>query len=183
VPDHWWVVFACRPTIEVVLNIIPYFSQISIGVLWDALGREQGNNMGTWSVFIPETHEMYAQLDRVLKVFMIETQSYVKCLPLSGFLCEQDAAGQLRQSPHQFSGIGQTSPLLWLARGYAILDGASMPILAEGDAEPNDTFREQLVTSAEAAVRVRCSNTAKIIFAYCLICVGMDFHSEFVVGW
>ena len=33
----------------------------------------------------------------------------------------------------------QTSPLLWLARGVAILDGASMPILAEGEEEPNDT--------------------------------------------
>ena len=49
----------------------------------------------------------------------------------------------------------QTSPLLWLARGMAILDGASMPILAEGEEEPNDTFREQLVASAEAAVQVR----------------------------
>ena len=29
-----------------------------------------------------------------------------------------------------------------------------MPILAEGDDEPNDTFREQLVASAEAAVHV-----------------------------
>jgi len=48
----------------------------------------------------------------------------------------------------------QTSPLLWLARGVAILDGASMPILAEGDEEPNDTFREQLVASAKAAVEV-----------------------------
>jgi hypothetical protein len=38
----------------------------------------------------------------------------------------------------------------------AILDGASMPILAEGEEEPNDTFREQLVASAEAAVQVKC---------------------------
>ena len=48
----------------------------------------------------------------------------------------------------------QTSPLLWLARGVAILEVASMPILAEGDEEPNDTFREQLVASATAAVQV-----------------------------
>ena len=33
----------------------------------------------------------------------------------------QDAAGQLRQSPHQFSGVSAMSPLLWLARRYAIL--------------------------------------------------------------
>ncbi len=33
-------------------------------------------------------------------------------------------------------------------------DGPTMPIVAEGDEEPNDTFREQLIASAEAAVKV-----------------------------
>lgn len=69
----------------------------------------------------------------------------------------QDSAGQLRKSPHQFSGIGSQSPLLWLTRGYAVLDGPTMPIVAEGDddkAEPNDTYVPQLVASARAAVQV-----------------------------
>ena len=69
----------------------------------------------------------------------------------------QDSAGQLRKSPHQFSGIGSQSPLLWLVRGYAVLDGPTMPIVAEGDdekAEPNDTYVSQLVASARAAVEV-----------------------------
>jgi hypothetical protein len=68
----------------------------------------------------------------------------------------QDAAGQLRKSPHQFSGIGASSPLLWLARGYAVLDGPTMPIVAQGegdDVEPNDTYVQQLVESARAAVQ------------------------------
>lgn len=30
----------------------------------------------------------------------------------------KDAAGQVRGSPNEFPGIGATSPLLWLARGY-----------------------------------------------------------------
>lgn len=64
----------------------------------------------------------------------------------------KDAAGQVRGSPNQFSSIGGTSPLLWLARGYAVLSGPSMPIIGEGDEEANDRFVEQLVTSAEAAV-------------------------------
>jgi hypothetical protein len=34
-----------------------------------------------------------------------------------------------------------------------------MPIVAEGDEEPNDTFREQLIASAEAAVKVRTGGT------------------------
>ncbi|CAL5225819.1 g8598 [Coccomyxa viridis] len=68
----------------------------------------------------------------------------------------KDSAGQLRKSPHQFSGIGSQSPLLWLTRGYAVLDGPTMPIVAEGDddkAEPNDTYVPQLVASARAAVQ------------------------------
>lgn len=67
----------------------------------------------------------------------------------------KEAAGQMRRSPHQFTGIGSLSPTLWLARGYAVLDGPGFPIVAEGDEEPNDTYVEQLTASAEAAVKVR----------------------------
>lgn len=73
-------------------------------------------------------------------------------------LTPQEAAGQMRRSPHQFTGIGSLSPTLWLARGYAVLDGPGFPIVAEGDEEPNDTYVEQLTASAEAAVKVRRLN-------------------------
>ena len=59
----------------------------------------------------------------------------------------------MRKSPYSFSNIGDTSPLLWLARRYAILDGPTMPIVAEGDEEPNNTYVEQLTASARAAVQ------------------------------
>jgi dipeptidyl aminopeptidase/acylaminoacyl peptidase len=62
------------------------------------------------------------------------------------------AAGQLRKSPHTFASVGSSSPLLFLARGYAVLDGPGFPIVAEGEEEPNDTYVEQLVASARAAV-------------------------------
>jgi hypothetical protein len=46
--------------------------------------------------------------------------------------------------------------MLWLARKYAVLDGPSFPIIAEGEGEePNDTYVEQLTASARAAVEVR----------------------------
>jgi dipeptidyl aminopeptidase/acylaminoacyl peptidase len=64
----------------------------------------------------------------------------------------RDTAGQLRKSPHQFVSIGSLSPLMLLARGYAVLDGPSFPIFAEGEDEPNDTYVDQLVNSASAAV-------------------------------
>lgn len=64
----------------------------------------------------------------------------------------KEAAGQLRKSPHTFPGIGSTSPLLFLARRYAVLDGPGFPIVAEGEEEPNDTYIEQLTDCARAAV-------------------------------
>ncbi len=63
-----------------------------------------------------------------------------------------DAAGQVKDSPHRFVRVTYWSPMLWLARGYAVLEDVAMPIVGEGDEEPNDTFVEQLVASAEAAV-------------------------------
>ncbi|MFH1374106.1 MAG: prolyl oligopeptidase family serine peptidase [bacterium] len=63
-----------------------------------------------------------------------------------------DAAGQVTDSPYRFIRIGWYSPLLWLEHGYAILDDPTMPIVGEGDVEPNDTYVEQLVASAQAAV-------------------------------
>ena len=37
-------------------------------------------------------------------------------------------------------------------RGYAVINNASMPVVGEGDEEPNDSFREQLVANAQAAI-------------------------------
>ena len=62
------------------------------------------------------------------------------------------AAGQVRESPHRFSRISWGSPLYWLTQGYAVMEGATMPIVGEGDDEPNDSYIEQLVASAQAAV-------------------------------
>ncbi|KAH9626868.1 hypothetical protein KSS87_002268 [Heliosperma pusillum] len=64
----------------------------------------------------------------------------------------KDAAGQVRGSPNEFASIGPTSPLLWLARRFAVLSGPTIPIIGEGDEEANDRYVEQLVASAEAAV-------------------------------
>ncbi len=63
-----------------------------------------------------------------------------------------DAAGQVTDSPYRFVRVGWWSPLVWLTQGYAVLDDPSMPIIGEGEVEPNDTYIEQLVASAEAAV-------------------------------
>ena len=62
------------------------------------------------------------------------------------------AAGQRRDSPYQFTRIGYFGAVPWVTRGYAVLDNASMPVIGEGEEEPNDTFREQLVANAKAVI-------------------------------
>lgn len=61
-------------------------------------------------------------------------------------------AGQRRDAPNQFIRYTRTSPILWVAEGYAVLNNASFPIIGEGEKEPNDTYVEQLVANAKAAV-------------------------------
>jgi dipeptidyl aminopeptidase/acylaminoacyl peptidase len=61
------------------------------------------------------------------------------------------AAGQVSGSPNRFPTIAGPSHLLLLTQGYAILDNPSMPIVGDGETA-NDTYVEQLVSSAQAAV-------------------------------
>ena len=62
-----------------------------------------------------------------------------------------DAASQVSGSPHRFTRLRGATHLLLLTQGYAILDGPTMPIIGEGETA-NDTYIEQLVTSAAAAI-------------------------------
>ena len=62
------------------------------------------------------------------------------------------AASQVTDSPYRFNAISFWGPHPFLARGYAVLDDPSMPIVGEGDKEPNDTYLPQLISSAEAAI-------------------------------
>ncbi|MFW6040179.1 MAG: S9 family peptidase, partial [Gemmatimonadota bacterium] len=65
---------------------------------------------------------------------------------------DPELAGQVTDSPHRFLRVSYWAALPMLTQGWAVLDGPSMPIIGEGDTEPNDDYRDQLVASAEAAV-------------------------------
>ena len=54
-------------------------------------------------------------------------------------------------SPNEFTLVRGASHLLLLTQGYAIFDGPTMPIVGPGETA-NDTYVEQLVASAQAAV-------------------------------
>jgi dipeptidyl aminopeptidase/acylaminoacyl peptidase len=62
------------------------------------------------------------------------------------------AAGQVNGSPFRFPRIGWGSPVFLTQTGYAVLENASIPIVGEDNAQPNDTYVEQLVAGAKAAI-------------------------------
>lgn len=64
----------------------------------------------------------------------------------------QQAAGQVKGSPYRFTRLSWGSPVYWVTRGYAVLDNADMPVVGEGEHEPNDTFVEQIRANAEAII-------------------------------
>jgi len=65
---------------------------------------------------------------------------------------DKNSAGQSDKNENQFTFPTYGSFVYWVTRGYVVLDNASFPIIGEGTTEPNDTFIEQLVANAEAAI-------------------------------
>ena len=62
------------------------------------------------------------------------------------------AAGQITGSPYQFPRFSWAGPVFFVTQGYAVLENAAMPIIGEGSTQPNDTYVEQLVGDAKAAI-------------------------------
>lgn len=64
---------------------------------------------------------------------------------------DPDLAGQVVGSPQRFTTILGASHLFFLLAGYAILDGAAMPVVGSPQ-RINDTYIEQIVMNAKAAI-------------------------------
>ncbi|MDD3355813.1 MAG: prolyl oligopeptidase family serine peptidase [Dysgonamonadaceae bacterium] len=65
---------------------------------------------------------------------------------------DKSSAGQNTTNPNSFTYLSYGNPIYWVTRGYAILDDAAFPIVGEGDTQPNDSFVDQLVANAKAAI-------------------------------
>jgi dipeptidyl aminopeptidase/acylaminoacyl peptidase len=61
-------------------------------------------------------------------------------------------AAQVRGSQYTYTRSNYGSPIFWVTQGYAVLDNAEMPIVGEGEKQPNDNFIDQLKWNAEAAI-------------------------------
>ena len=65
---------------------------------------------------------------------------------------DKNSAGQSTANSNEFTFPYYGSFVYWVTRGYAVLDDAAFPIIGEGKDEPNDTFIDQLVSNAKAAI-------------------------------
>lgn len=91
------------------------------------------------TLYLPPGYEEGTALPTVIWAYPWEFKSAV-------------AAGQVRGSENRFTYYRGYSHMLFLTQGYAVLDDASMPVIGEGEEEPNNTFVPQLVMNAQAAV-------------------------------
>lgn len=65
----------------------------------------------------------------------------------------RDAAGQVTGSEYMFPRYTFTTiPILFTTQGYAVMQNTAIPIVGQGKEEPNDTYVEQIVAGAQAAV-------------------------------
>jgi dipeptidyl aminopeptidase/acylaminoacyl peptidase len=65
----------------------------------------------------------------------------------------RDAAGQVTGSEYLFPRYSFTTiPILFTTQGYAVLQNTAIPIVGQGKEEPNDTYVEQIVDGAQAAI-------------------------------
>lgn len=65
---------------------------------------------------------------------------------------DKASAGRNTTNPNEFIYPYYGSPVFWVTRGYVVLDDAAFPIIGEGDNQPNDSFRKQLVANGKAAI-------------------------------
>jgi dipeptidyl aminopeptidase/acylaminoacyl peptidase len=65
---------------------------------------------------------------------------------------EAETAEQVKATPERFTRVSALGPLPFVLAGYAVLNDPAMPIIAKKGQKSNDTYVEQLVASAQAAV-------------------------------
>ncbi|NEQ47395.1 MAG: S9 family peptidase [Leptolyngbya sp. SIOISBB] len=70
----------------------------------------------------------------------------------------RDAASQVTTAENAFRRPYSYDPRFLLTQGYAVVMGPTMPIIGEGEVEPNDTYVQQLTQSAEAVVNYLIEN-------------------------
>ena len=103
--------------------------------------REDGVEL-SGTLYLPEGYDREAKTEKLPLLIWAYPAEYK----------DKHSAGQTTANPNEFTFPYYGSFVYWVSRGYAVLDDAAFPIVGEADEEPNDTFVEQLISNAKAAI-------------------------------
>ncbi len=92
----------------------------------------------SFTLYLPPGYKQGSRLPTVVWAYPVEFN-------------DADTAGQIAGSTMRFTTLTGYSHLFFLLEGYAILDGATIPIIGSPE-EANNTYVEQLTASAKAAI-------------------------------
>lgn len=92
----------------------------------------------SFTLYLPPDHEPGRRLPTVVWAYPREYN-------------DPATAGQVSGSPHSFTTLAGPSHLFFVLHGYALLDGAAMPVVGNPETV-NNTYVEQTVASAQAAI-------------------------------
>ncbi len=138
-PGNYWL---CKEGEEIALTALsdplPWYKDVHKEIV--RYSRSDGLEL-SGTLYLPPNHDLERDgpLPTLLWVYPEEHKS-------------RETASQVLQSDNTFSRPARASALFLLTQGYALLSGPSMPIIGEAETEPNDTYLEQLIDSATAAV-------------------------------
>jgi dipeptidyl aminopeptidase/acylaminoacyl peptidase len=100
--------------------------------------RDDGVQL-SFTLYLPPDYKPGTRLPTVMWAYPLEYN-------------DPDTAGQIVGSRQRFTSISGMSHLFFLFEGYAIMDGATLPVI--GDLKTmNDTYLEQVVGGARAAIQ------------------------------
>lgn len=103
--------------------------------------REDGVEL-SGTLYLPEGYDRQTKTEKLPLLIWAYPAEYK----------DKNSAGQSTANPNEFTFPYYGSFVYWVTRGYAVLDDAAFPIVGEGDEEPNDSFVEQLIANAKAAI-------------------------------
>ena len=140
VPNYYYRTIGSKETTQITNFPNPYASFMAVHKEKIEYKREDGVDL-SGTLYLPAGYDK--EKDGSLPVFIWAYPREYK---------SASEAGQIKDSPHAFTRLFYGSAVYWAARGYAVLDNAAFPIVGEGENEPNDSFIEQLVGNAAAAI-------------------------------
>lgn len=92
----------------------------------------------SFTLYLPADHQPGQRLPTVLWAYPREFN-------------DPDTAGQVTTTANRYTTFSGASHLFLVTQGYAVLDSATMPVIGDTK-KANDTFLEQIISSAKAAV-------------------------------